>query len=111
MSRGQVSPDRLAVGWNRLKGGMAAAMFGLSGSLTAGTFQHAFQACKGNCMSCGSCAVALGGAVAAASAGIAGRASGRRRWVWMGATAGAGLVLFGALYAWKSGLAQRWLSG
>ncbi len=98
----------LILKWGRLKGVVAAAMLGLSGSLTAGTLQHAFLTCKGNCFHCGSCAVALGGAVAAGWAGVAGRTGGRRRWIGMGAVAAAGLVLFMLLYAWKSGLARAW---
>jgi len=110
VSRGRAAAvARLLAAWNRARTAVAAAMFGLSGSLTAGTFQHAFQSCRGNCVNCGSCALALGGAVAAASAGIAARASGRRRLLGFGAAAAAGLLLFGILYAWKSGLARPWL--
>lgn len=94
----------LWLAWQRLRGTVSMALFGLSGSLVAGSAQHVVQTCKGNCLGCGSCALALAGAVVAASAGVAERTSGRRRWLLLALTALAGLALYYLLSLYKRGL-------
>lgn len=81
----------------------AFGLFGLSGALVVGTIQHVVQTCRGNCASCGSCALVLTAAVASASAGVAGRTSGKRRVFWILVLVLAGLGVYGALLAFRRG--------
>jgi hypothetical protein len=91
--------------WLLLKEKLTMGLFGLSGSLTAGSIYHVVQTCQGgDCIRCGRCAVALSAAVASASAGIAGRTKGRRRWVLIAAVVFIGMLIYGLLELLKSGI-------
>lgn len=91
--------------WIRARNSVTLSLFALSGSLTAGSFQHVAQTCKGgNCLGCGNCAFTLAAAVASASAGVVGRTSGRKRLLLLAVVLLVGLMLYGLLTAWKSGV-------
>lgn len=96
---------RLLAIWSRFRGAVSMGLFGVAGSLTAGSFQHVIQTCRGgNCAGCGSCAVALAAAVASASAGVTAQVSGRRRIILISVIIGVGFVLYGLLYTLMKGM-------
>lgn len=97
--------NRLYQRWRRLQERVIMGLFGISGAITVASIHHVVQTCQdGNCLGCGRCAVALTTAVISASAGIAGRTSGKRRLLLIAVVILTGLIIYGFFEMLKRGM-------